>query len=72
MRRAEQQTSAVPVPHDELIVPDAARQLALTCLPMLLASGALLWPADPDDADAVAILTARLHRHGMLTGRRLG
>jgi len=66
----KQQTSAVT--HDEPIASGAARRPGLTSSTVLLAPGAILWPADPDDADAVAILTARLHRHGMLTGRRLG
>ena len=67
----KQQTSAVT--HDEPIASGAARRPGLTSSTVLLAPGAILWPAgDPDDADAVAILTARLHRQGKLAGRRLG
>ena len=66
----KQQTSAVP--HDELIASGAARRPGLTSSTVLLAPGAFSWPNDPDDADTLAILAARLHRQGMLTGRRLG
>jgi len=71
MRRAEQQTAPAGLA-SRMIGPEPARSRCLTTSPMLLDSGPLLWPNDPDDADALAILAARLHRQGKLAGRRLG
>ena len=74
MRRAKQQTIPAGLA-PRMIGPEPARSRCLTPSPMLPSSGPLLWPddpGDPDDADALAILAARLHRQGMLAGRRLG
>ena len=73
MRRAKQQTIPAGLA-PRMIGPEPARSRSLTPSPMLPDSGPLSWPGagDPDDADALAILAARLHRQGMLAGRRLG